>query len=180
MYLIKKLFQTSKTIRKPGEYGHQCWAAGPSNCVPAFVWADGSQQQQLTEYGTQQLTEYAKWWPCIVLVCDGKVWPFYCPALAWQRARPWGVHPSRVRRREFEILPPAMPSIVDSSAAAAAPTAGGRASSDAENAENEDGARSGTRATARRNRWTRARKAPTCSRSSSPSSSWQEVDDIDA
>ena len=77
VYLIKKLFQTLETVRRPGSYGHQFWTAGPSICVPAFVWADGS-PQQLTEYGTQQLTEYAKWWPCIVLVCDAQtpVLPF--------------------------------------------------------------------------------------------------------
>ena len=108
VYLIKKLFQTLETIRRPGSFGWRFREAGPSSCVPAFVWADGS-PQQLTEYGTQQLTEYAKWWPCIVLVCDAQtlVLPFYCPALAWQGARPWGVHITRLRLRAC---------IVDSSA----------------------------------------------------------------
>ena len=191
MYLIKKLFQTLETIRRPGPYGHQFWTAGPSSCVPAFVWADGS-PQQLTEYGTQQLTEYAKWWPCIVLVCDAQtVLPFYCPALAAQGARPWGVHISRLRLRACIVDSSALStaqqrlplSIVDSSATPAAPPAGGRASSDAALAEKRRTRtvhRRNQYATVRRNRWTRARKAPTCSRSSSPSSSWQEVDDIDA
>jgi len=168
VYLIKKLFQTLETVRRPGSYGHQFWTAGPSSCVPAFVWADGS-PQQLTEYGTQQLTEYAMWWPCIVLVCDAQtpVLPFYCPALAWQQARPWGVHVTRVRRRPCIVDSSALStaqqhlplSIFDSSATPAAPPAGGRASSDAAKAEKEDGAPSGTQATARRNRWTRARDA---------------------
>jgi len=75
VYLIKKLFQTLETIRRPGSFGWRLREAGPSSCVPAFVWAAGS-PQQLTEYGTQQLTEYAQWWPCIVLLCDGDLLPF--------------------------------------------------------------------------------------------------------
>ena len=36
----------------------------------------------------------------------------YCPALAWQNARPWGVHVSRLRRRE--ILSPTTPAVLHS------------------------------------------------------------------
>ena len=173
VYLIKKRFQTLETIRRPGAFGWQFWEAGPSSCVPAFVWADGS-PRQLTEYGTQQLTEYAQWWPCIVLLCDGDLLPFYCPALAWMLARPWGVHISRVRLRACIVDSSALStaqqrlplSIVDSSATPAAFCGKGRKlsqlssdSSDAAKAENEDDAPSGAQAIARRNRWTRARNA---------------------
>ena len=37
---------------------------------------------------------------------------FYCPALAWQNARPLGVHVSRLRRRE--ILSPTIPAVLHS------------------------------------------------------------------
>ena len=42
-----------------------------------------------------------QFWPCICLNITPNVaglLPFYCPALAWQNARPWWVHVSRVRR----------------------------------------------------------------------------------
>ena len=37
---------------------------------------------------------------------------FYCPALAWQNARPWGVHVSRLCRRE--ALSPTTPAVLHS------------------------------------------------------------------
>ena len=44
------------------------------------------------------------WWPCIVCeIAESDELAFYCPALAWGDARPWGAHHSRVRsvRREL-------------------------------------------------------------------------------
>ena len=63
--------------------------------VGAVCWTDGRR-------GTQQLPRRreeveSRWWPCLVVVREGDCWwPFYCPALAWQWARPWSIHRSRV------------------------------------------------------------------------------------
>ena len=42
------------------------------------------------------LNDSGRWWPCIVAIDSNDTIPFYCPALAWQRARPWTIHRSRV------------------------------------------------------------------------------------
>ena len=39
---------------------------------------------------------------------------FYCPALAWQHARPWGVHVSRLRRRVVLPCVPTTPAVLHS------------------------------------------------------------------
>ena len=95
-YLVQKLFYTLKTIRGPRQWGWKFWNAGASQCISCFVYADGSSTQLLPlgESGSAQEC----WWPCIVLWEDGQaVLAFYCPALAWANARPWGVHVSRIR-----------------------------------------------------------------------------------
>jgi len=97
-YLVAKLFRTLSIIKKPNPNGHAFWAAGPSRCIPCFVCADGSPGQR-TELGTP-MSDPEIWWPCIVIL-EGNTFlvPFYCPALAWQHARPWNVHVSRLRCR---------------------------------------------------------------------------------
>ena len=39
---------------------------------------------------------------------------FYCPALAWQNARPWDVHVSRLRRRVVLRSLPTTPAVLHS------------------------------------------------------------------
>lgn len=80
--------------------GHNEWmsrSAAPSHCIACLVWADGTHSQSTSL--TAPLPG-EQWWPCIILDVEptsaGLV-PFYCPALAWQDARPWAVHISRVR-----------------------------------------------------------------------------------
>ena len=97
-YLMKKVSSVVMTVKKPGHNGWQFRGANGGQCIACLVWANGTHEQSTT-LTTPHVGE--QWWPCIVLniapTPDGKV-PFYCPALAWQNARPWDVHISRVRR----------------------------------------------------------------------------------
>jgi len=177
VYLVTTFFQTLSTIRRPGLYGWRFLTAGPSRCIQCFVYCDGS-PRQLSELGTTA-SGFDTWWPCIV-IWDGasSELPFYCPALGWQDARPWGVHVSRVRRRE--ILAPAASRIVDSARSAAASDGGAPqpAAHDGGAAQSLDVRPAGAPNRVRCNRWTRAREAaPTCN---SSSSSWEEVHEEDA
>ena len=89
VYLVTKLFQTLSIIKRPGFYGWQFLTAGPSRCIQCFVYCDGS-LGQLTELGTPT-SGFETWWPCIVIWEENTLeLAFYCPALAWQNARPWG------------------------------------------------------------------------------------------
>ena len=95
-YLVQKLFYTLKTIRCPRQWGWKFMNAGASQCVCCFVYADGSPTQLLPLGESRSAQEC--WWPCLVIWEENEaVLPFYCPALAWANARPWGVHVSRVR-----------------------------------------------------------------------------------
>ena len=41
--------------------------------------------------------ELGEWWPVIFAVSEGGVChPAYCPGLAWQNARPWFAHTTRL------------------------------------------------------------------------------------
>ena len=111
VYLVTKLFQTLSIIKRPGFYGWQFLTAGPSRCIQCFVYGDGS-LGQLTELGTPT-SGFETWWPCIVIWEEHRFeLAFYCPALALQNARPWGVHASRLRRRE--MLSPTTPAVLHS------------------------------------------------------------------
>ena len=111
VYLVTKLFQTLSIIKRPGFYGWQFLTAGPSRCIQCFVYCDGA-RGRLTELGTPT-SGFETWWPCIVIWEENTLeLAFYCPALAWQNARPWGVHVSRLRRRE--ILSPTTPAVLHS------------------------------------------------------------------
>ena len=68
-----------------------------------MIWASGkSEAAQCTPL---DLDEPGCWWPCLVsLIPDHRgLLPFYCPALAWMKARPWFAHPSRVWSAVEEI-----------------------------------------------------------------------------
>ena len=83
-----------------GKCGTAGWTfsnAGIQSWENAYIWADGassgSQQRPLTEIKADE-----RWWPCIVATVDGTddEIPMYCPALAFQSARPWYCHRSRI------------------------------------------------------------------------------------
>ena len=111
IYLVTKLFQTLSAIKRPDKNGWKIWQAGPSACVQCYVYCDGS-PTQATELGTPT-SGFETWWPCIV-IWEGHTLElaFYCPAHAWQNARPWGVRVSRLRLRE--ILSPTTPAVLHS------------------------------------------------------------------
>ena len=70
---------------------------GAKQCIACLVWADGSHEQSTALVASQPRE---RWLPCIVLNVapdSAGTIPFYCPALAWQNARPRDVHVSRLR-----------------------------------------------------------------------------------
>ena len=111
-YLESRLKSGLNSWRSPGQAAWQWWrgmnpgpTASGSRVVKCLVWATGaSESHQTAPLGTPMIGE--QWWPCIVLLPPGKdnfeispSWPFYCPALALQGARPWFVHHTRI----FEV-----------------------------------------------------------------------------
>ena len=81
---------------KPGCCGYEwaCALQSKQEIFRAIVFTDGaSEASQCSEFTTPSPGE--NWWPCIVILKDGLLL-FYCPALAWQWAKPWYCHPSRV------------------------------------------------------------------------------------
>ena len=111
-HMATKLFHTPSAIKKPGNHGWTIWQAGPGNCVQGYVYCDGT-PTQLTELGAP-MSGLETWWPCIVIwEQDAPELAFYCPALAWQHVRPWGVHVSRLRRRKIlpQTAPPVLPGL---------------------------------------------------------------------
>ena len=95
-YLAMRVWELVNEIRRIGEAG---WSFRQQNVVlPCLVWADGGRGSQMTPYRGAQ--PYEQWWPCVVVpipeATKGQLLPFYCPALAWARARPWHVHLSRL------------------------------------------------------------------------------------
>jgi len=107
-YLVETLFKVVYQVKKPGQWAYKFMAAGPAGCKKCFVFADGSQAQQLTPFTETEQTifDWNRWWPCIVVYDpDSDTWAFYCPALAWMRARPWGVHWTRVFSDESTRVP---------------------------------------------------------------------------
>ena len=94
-------------------YGWQFWTAGRSRCIQCFVYCDGS-LAQLTELGAPT-PGFETWWPCSVIWEENTFeLAFYCPALAWQNARPWGVHVSRLHRRVMLHSLPTTPAMLRS------------------------------------------------------------------
>ena len=106
-----------------------CWQfleKRQESCVPCCVWPNGSScYHQLKPSGSGCGGE--SWWPCIVCeLADSDELAFYCPALAWGDARPWGAHHSRVRSVRRELLqwaidsPTTAPSIIAASGTSSA------------------------------------------------------------
>ena len=72
-----------------------------------MIWTDGCSERAACEVYDGRAEYGADWWPVIFMVAEGvattsaqKV-PFYCPALAWNKSRPWYCSLSRV----YEIVP---------------------------------------------------------------------------
>lgn len=110
-YLVTKVKTVVSTKRRIGGSGWAFSEAQDSDFAYGVVWADGTHgQEQPMQYPT---SADERWWPCVWLrepLPHTALLPFYCPALAWSDARPWRVHPNRVRIIEttgptFEELP---------------------------------------------------------------------------
>ena len=98
-YIVLKCCRIVSTVSEVGQAGWAFYDHDLSWYVPCLVWADGKKGSQTTPYVQPEPWEH--WWPCICLNITPNaagLLPFYCPALAWQNARPWWVHVSRVRR----------------------------------------------------------------------------------
>ena len=110
-YLASKVFQVIATTRRIGQAGWSFRSCGHDHCIACLVWADGTHCQSTALVATQAGEQ---WWPCVVLnvaPTSGGTLPFYCPALAWQNARPWFAHVSRLRcvGPQAHTLPPPAP-----------------------------------------------------------------------
>ena len=96
-YLCHKLKMGLDQWRRQGEAG---WAwRTPCRLVCGIMWCSGSQESQ----SCSTLDENScveRWWPIVFRDVPGEKKPTYCPALAWQHARPWMGHESRL----FEIF----------------------------------------------------------------------------
>ena len=74
----------------------------PSSLRPCVIWADGiSEGSQMSP--RKSTGEGESWWPALIVAPTNgaqECVPMYCPALAWQGARPWWANVDRVW--EFE------------------------------------------------------------------------------
>ena len=72
-----------------------------------MIWTDGCSEGAACEVYDGRAEYGANWWPVIFMVPEGvattsaQTVPFYCPALAWNKSRPWCCSLSRV----YEIVP---------------------------------------------------------------------------
>ena len=101
-YLIAKVKHVVNTKRMIGGSGWAFSRAQGSDFVCGVVWADGTHNQELPIQWAAGKPSRAdeRWWPCVCLsepLLHTGLLPFYCPAIAWDDARPWMVHPDRVR-----------------------------------------------------------------------------------
>lgn len=101
-YIMHKLTVILRTKPKIGKWGWLFRTAAHVDFQHAAVWSDGTKGSQISPMGTHALP-YEQWWPCVVLPSAEslELVPFICPALAWQDARPWGAHVSRIRIVDF-------------------------------------------------------------------------------
>ena len=95
-YLLHKLGAVLNNKKKLGYIGQQCRGAKDQDIYLCACWSDGGPNQKTPFNGQPVAGE--QWWPMIAINIIG-FGPFmgsYCPALAWQDARPWEVHSSRL------------------------------------------------------------------------------------
>ena len=63
--------------------------------IGGYAWSDGrSCESQNAPLAVNELG--CRWWPCIVAIDSNDKIPFYCPALACHKSRPWTIHRTRV------------------------------------------------------------------------------------
>ena len=96
LYLMCKLSYILKTKKSIGQAGW-AWSGCPVAAIRCGrMWACGGKEQ---EHPLGFEDDEGQWWPIIFLQIatgpDGRC-PTYCPGLAWQNARPWFAHLSRI------------------------------------------------------------------------------------
>ena len=96
-YLCHKLKMGLDQWRRQGEAGWAWRTQGRLVC--GIMWCSGSQESQSCST-LDRISCVERWWPIIFRDVPGEKKPTYCPALAWQHARPWMGHESRL----FEIF----------------------------------------------------------------------------
>jgi hypothetical protein len=81
-----------------------------SRLFRCVVWGNGysseDQRKPMDDAETKSLG--FEWWPCVVCNVGGDILPFYCPALAWNKSRPWVTHRSRIFLAYASLPPPPM------------------------------------------------------------------------
>ena len=105
LYLIQQL---AAVIQRGNKIGRAAWLfssrkVGDFHC--GYVWAHGGREQEEelpSGSAADIMAAGSQWWPVVWVFIGGVLVPVYCPGLAWQRARPWFAHCSRLR----EVEPP--------------------------------------------------------------------------
>ena len=99
LYLVKKIASLIRRNNKIG-LGWHFASRKVKDLHYGCVWGFGGKEQE--EPLTADIyASGSQWWPVIWVYCpDHEKWPVYCPGLAWQNARPWWAHPSRIREVE--------------------------------------------------------------------------------
>ena len=83
-------------VRRPGQAGWAFRYALDAGIVfRAVAWASGCSEASQTTPSSGPNEQFCQFWPCLVACAPDDVVPFYCPALAMNRARPWFCHRTR-------------------------------------------------------------------------------------
>ena len=92
-YLILKLAHVLRHTKKIGQAGYGFVGQPVEKIRRGCVWSQGGHEQE-----TELLQrEPGRWWPIIFTESPhGSLYPSYCPGPAWQNARPWFAHVSRI------------------------------------------------------------------------------------
>ena len=96
-YIERRLRWVLLNVPKVGQAGWSFRTDDAGCWTWAIIWTDaGSSQRQATP--VEDSIGGERWWPAIVAdIPELDILPVYCPGLAWQSARPWFVHRSRVQ-----------------------------------------------------------------------------------
>ena len=111
MFMIMKL-QRRLAGGRLGQAGWSMHAALMSDQIRhGVIWADGYSESSQTSL-RQSNGVGETWWPALIQVAPGPpsvaLVPMYCPALAWQNARPWWANPDRLwisRKSTMRLTP---------------------------------------------------------------------------
>ncbi len=100
-YLLKKL-EHRVEMTKPGKAGWAMHAALASGQLrQGVIWCDGCSEANQTSVRSS-FGGGESWWPALFPVShvlqphSDELVPMYCPALAWQNARPWWANSDRL------------------------------------------------------------------------------------